>query len=177
MLCCIEDLLVPCSIPFSLVCICVCCGQHLRSLCMSLQGMILVQGQDALKQIQSQWQSQKQWAFALDVVTGHMAGNVSLQLPSLPGTDIGRRLCVRHCVYAYHTTLFACEKTLRHCCVFDCQVLMMVHKCVLPNVGHLLQQRCHILYLCKICCDCSAGPVLGAEYAVNDNTKLTLLCL
>ena len=64
-------------------------GERLTLLCILLQGMILVEGLDALKQIQSQWQSQKQWAFALDVVKGHMGGNASLQLPSLPGTDLG----------------------------------------------------------------------------------------
>lgn len=55
-----------------------------------MQGAILVEGQDALKQIQAQWQAQKRWGFALDITQGHMGSTALLQLPSLPGTEPGK---------------------------------------------------------------------------------------
>ena len=66
--------------------------QNIARLWLLLQGTILVEGQDALKQIQSDWQSQKHWAFALDITKGALTGNASMQLPSLPGATTGALL-------------------------------------------------------------------------------------
>lgn len=67
--------------------------------------MVLVENLDSLKQIQSQWQEQKQWAFAFDVIPGQAAGSLSLQLPSLPGmvngetvVPVSHRMCLVLCL-------------------------------------------------------------------------------
>lgn len=57
-----------------------------------LQGVILVEGPGALKQVQPLWQEQKLWAFALDVAEGQASAHPSLQLPSLPGLASGQSL-------------------------------------------------------------------------------------
>ncbi|DBA82952.1 TPA: hypothetical protein ACH3X1_006731 [Trebouxia sp. C0004] len=49
------------------------------------EGVILVEGPGALKQVQPSWQEQKLWAFALDIADGQARAHPSLQLPSLPG--------------------------------------------------------------------------------------------
>lgn len=49
----------------------------------------MVDGQDALKQIQTQWQSQKQWVFVLDITQSNTSNIASLQLPLLPGNEAG----------------------------------------------------------------------------------------
>ena len=55
-----------------------------------MQGVILVEGPGALKQVQPLWQEQKLWAFALDVAEGQASAHPSLQLPSLPGMASGQ---------------------------------------------------------------------------------------
>ncbi len=49
----------------------------------------MVEGHEALKQVQPLWQDQKQWAFCLDIAEGQASAHPSLQLPSLPGMDSG----------------------------------------------------------------------------------------
>ena len=56
---------------------------------LSEQGLIMVEGPGALKQVQPLWQDQKQWAFALDIAEGQANVHPSLQLPSIPGQDTG----------------------------------------------------------------------------------------
>ena len=50
-----------------------------------MQGVIMVAGPGAMKQVQPLWQEQKQWAFALDIAEGQANAHPALQLPSLPG--------------------------------------------------------------------------------------------
>ena len=59
----------------------------------ALQGVIMVEGPGSMKQMQSLWQDQQQWAFALDIAEGQANAHPSLQLPSLPGLDNGTRCC------------------------------------------------------------------------------------
>lgn len=49
----------------------------------------MVEGPGAMKQVQPLWQDQQQWAFALDIAEGQANAHPSLQLPSLPGLEIG----------------------------------------------------------------------------------------
>ena len=49
----------------------------------------MVEGPGALKQVQPLWQDQKQWAFALDIAEGQANVHPSLQLPSIPGQNMG----------------------------------------------------------------------------------------
>lgn len=60
------------------------------SLACALQGVIMVEGPGAMKQVQPLWQDQQQWAFALDIAEGQANAHPSLQLPSLPGLHGGK---------------------------------------------------------------------------------------
>lgn len=62
------------------------CRFNLRNM---LQGMIMVEGPGAVKQVQALWQDKQQWAFALDIAEGQANAHPSLQLPNLPGLENG----------------------------------------------------------------------------------------
>ena len=49
----------------------------------------MVEGPGAILQVQSLWQDQQRWAFALDIAEGQVNAHPSLQLPSLPGLETG----------------------------------------------------------------------------------------